>query len=217
MRASTATLITAPATEPFTVAEVKAYPRIDPLITDDDTQIGVMLQAAREYVEKHTRRALITQTWDVSFPAFPSGSTTRRIVYGAAFDEQRAPRSSRMEMPLPPLQSVTHVKYYDTSGVQQTWAAASYVVHVEGGHGFVELATGYDWPDVQSDRSNPITARIVCGYGAASAVPARIKQAIWILVGDAYSFRESEITGTITSKVESQAVDRLLSPYLVRG
>lgn len=209
------TIVTAPTVEPVTIAEAKGHLRVD--VTDEDTYIsGILIPAAREYCEKATRRALCTQTWDIAYPRFPNGSTMRRIVYGVAWDERRIPNSTRLEIPLPPLQSVTHIKYYDTAGVQQTWAAASYVVHIEGGHGFVELATGYDWPQTQSDRSNPVTVRIVCGYGAAAAVPNRIKQACLLLVGDGYAFRETTITGTISSSIDAVSIANLLSPYVVR-
>jgi hypothetical protein len=45
------------------------------------------------------------------------------------------------------------------------------------------------------------------------AVPASIKQAARLLVGDSYAIREGSITGTIHA--DNPAVHRLLSPYRV--
>ena len=83
-------LYAGPTTEPVSVEEARLHVRQDG--TSDDDVIRALITASRENVEQITRRALITQTWDYYLDAFPGGD--------------------RIEMPLPPLASVTHIKYF---------------------------------------------------------------------------------------------------------
>jgi len=162
------TLATGPSEEPLSVAEFKAHARID--ITTDDTLIGAYLTAARQFVEGFTRRALVTQTWDLYLPAWPTGSAIR--------------------LPRPPLQSVTHVKYTDSDGVQRTLAADQYDVDIYSEPGRIRLAYGCSWPSDTLTPTNPITVRFVAGYGAAAAVPEWAAQAIRFLAAHYYENRE---------------------------
>ena len=145
------TLITAPAREPLMIQEAKDHLRVDS--TDHDAAIDAHLMQAREYTEQYLRRALITQTWDV-----------KRHVF-----------SDRMLMPLPPLQSVTSIKYIDTAGVEQTLSTDIYDVDTASDPGVIRLAYGQSWPSVR-DVDLAVTIRIVCGYGDDPAdVPINIR------------------------------------------
>src|SRR6185295_11579020 len=62
-------LLTPPAVEPVTLAEAKAYLRVEH--DDDDDVIGALIAGARIHVEAQTRRALITQTWRLSHDLWP--------------------------------------------------------------------------------------------------------------------------------------------------
>ena len=48
---------TPPAVEPVTVAEAKAHLRVD--ISDDDTYIGTLITAAREWCEEYLDRSAL--------------------------------------------------------------------------------------------------------------------------------------------------------------
>jgi len=146
-------LITAPAVDPVTTAEAKTHLRVDH--ADHDTLIGTLIKSAVYYVENYTRRALITQTWDLFLDRFETEN----------------------EIPLPSLQSVTTVKYLDDAGVQQTLAATGYKVDVASERGRVVLAYGESWPTVR-DEINAIEIRFIAGYGLAVAVPDQLKDAI---------------------------------------
>ena len=120
---------------------------------------------AREMVamaEAHLQRALLTQTWKLSLSDW----------------------ADVMALPMAgPLQSVTHIKYYDTDGVQQTLSSSYYTVHTGAEPGAVALAPGYSWPTVQPYRHLPIEITYVCGWTAATSVPEVIRQGIRLLVG----------------------------------
>lgn len=187
-------LVTAPVEEPVGLEEAKAHCRVDH--TTDDAYIRALLESARQHVENYTRRKLITQTWDYKIDRFPCGTV------------------EPIELPHPPLQSVTSVKYLDISGVEQTWPASEYIVtapvgeHAERGR--ISLADGKTWPDALY-LMDSVRIRFVCGYGDAAAVPSGIKQAILLRVGDLYTNREPNIVGT--SITHTKADEMLLWPY----
>lgn len=162
-------LATAPAVEPVTTTEAKSQLRVD--FTDDDTLIAALITAARQMVENITRRALVTQTWDLFLDAFP----------GERF----------IEIPLPPLQSITSVTYYDDADVVTTFASTSYYVDTKREPGRIVLRDDASWPSATLRGANGVAVRFVAGYGLAVAVPQAIKQATLLIVGDLYEHREN--------------------------
>ncbi len=161
-------LHTAPATEPLTVAEVKARLRIT--ISDEDSDLAALLAECRELCERECQRAFITQTWTLYLDDFPRGGDL--TIY----------------IPRPPLISVTHLKYYDVDGVQQTYGASNYHVAAGGEPGRIVRVDGGVWPAIDSGRPESVEVRFVCGYGAAGAVPAAAKNAILVVMA---SLREN--------------------------
>lgn len=65
----TSTLIAGPGEEPVTLAEAKAFCRID--VDDDDALVGALIASARLHVEAMTGRALVEQTWRLSLSCAP--------------------------------------------------------------------------------------------------------------------------------------------------
>lgn len=63
-------LLNAPAVEPVTLAEAKAFLRVEH--DDDHAVIGALIAGSRIHVEAQTRRSLITQTWRLSFDCWPA-------------------------------------------------------------------------------------------------------------------------------------------------
>lgn len=180
------TLITAPATEPLVVEEVRNHLRVDD--NDEDLLIEGLITAVRENVEAYLRRPLITQTWDLYLDSWPA--------------------SSRIKLPLPPLQSVTHVKYTDIDDVEETLSSDDYHVDTVSTPGEIVLRYGESWPTATLRTSNPIVVRFVCGYGDASDVPQSIKQAMLLIIG--HHFENREITAPITINKVPESADSLL-------
>jgi uncharacterized phiE125 gp8 family phage protein len=174
-------IATAPAVEPITLTEAKAQCRVD--ITDDDALITALIVAARTLVEQFLGRALCTQTWDLYLDAFPAGDT--------------------LSLPLPPLATVSYVKYTPAStGIASTFAAASYTVDAISTPGRLRLNSGYSWPSDTLVVVNGVNVRFVAGYGAAAAAPAGIVQAIKLLVGHWYENREAIVsTGAMPKEI----------------
>lgn len=160
-------LITAPLDEPVTLLQAKQHLR--ETLSDQDANILAAMYAAREHAESFTGRALCTQTWELLLDSFPS--------------------SREIELPFPPLQSVTSVKYIDTDDVEQTFAAANYHVDAASTPGRVRLKPTASWPSI-ADQPNAVTVRFVAGYGGMAAVPFTIKAAILLVVGHLFEHRE---------------------------
>lgn len=164
-------IVTPAAAGPVSLAEAKSHLRVDS--TADDVLISALLDAVTAEVEDLTARKLVTQTWKWFFDAFPEGDT--------------------LLFPVAPLASVTHVKTYDQESPVNatTFAATSYVVDTSSAPARLVLRSGSSWPSDPFREANGIEVQFVSGYGAATAVPERIKLAIKIWVAHLYENREA--------------------------
>jgi uncharacterized phiE125 gp8 family phage protein len=185
-------LITAPAENPVDSATVKAHLRV--IGSSEDSLIAIYTSAATSALDGPTGllgRALVTQTWEYVLDSFPS---------------------EWIELPLPPLQSVTSIKYIDTAGVEQTLSSARYTVDSASDPGGV-VVDADGWPETY-DTANAVVIRFVCGYGAASAVPAPLKSAVLLHAGDLFENRQ---IGSEKQLFSNEAYDRLTYPYRKLG
>ena len=179
MRVRNWSVVTPPSAEPVSLIEAKAHLRVDG--DDEDALITLQISAVREQVELEVRRSLMTQTLAVRLAEWPY--------------------ADRLTLPQPPLQSVTHIKYTDDDGTLQTMAASDYIVYAEPEPGHVMLKASTNWPSADLQPGESIVITYVAGYGGATAVPARYKQAILLWLGHWYENRESVVVGTITGEL----------------
>lgn len=181
-------LYTAATEHPLTTAELKAHSHID--TSDDDAQVAAYIAAATEDTQSFLHRQLCTATWVLTLDRFPC--------------------DDYIDLPRPPLQSVTHVKYYDLSNTQQTLSVSDYEVDTstEPGRIYIDRSTG--WPSVY-DRRNAIEIRFVAGYGDAEDVPEMIKQSIRMKAAHWYENREALIIGVsaMDTPMAAQRLDRM--------
>lgn len=178
------TVTTAPASEPITASEAKMHLRVSH-DTEDDL-IERLITAAREWCEAYQNRCYITQTLTAYSTGFAKWTLT---------------------LPRRPVQSVTSIVYVDTDGNSQTMDAEDYRVDLVSGT--LEPIYGTTWP-VALPVSQSVAIEYVAGYGDASDVPSRVKQAMLLLIGHWYENRELEVIGTTTSPLKF-AIDSLLS------
>jgi uncharacterized phiE125 gp8 family phage protein len=151
----------------------------------EDTLLTNLIQAAREYCEGFQNRAYINQTWYLWLDEWPD----------------------YFDMPLPPLQSITSIKYYDTANAEGTVTATDYFVDTISNR--VVLAYGHSWPSTTLRAANGICVEYVCGYGAtSSSVPMKVRHAMLLLIGYWYENREAGSEKPITTV--PLAVDSLL-------
>ena len=181
-------LITAPATEPVTRAELQAHLRLDTDDTSENHLLDALITAARQWAEDFQNRRYITQTYDLWLDDFPDEDYIR--------------------IPLPPLVSITSIKYYDTDDVEATFTSSYYFVDTKSEPGRVGLNYGEIWPTTTLRPINGVAVRFVAGYGEAAAVPTKVKQSIKLICGHWYENREN--TSTIEIKEVPLAAHALL-------
>lgn len=180
---------TPPTAEPVLLAEIRQTLGI----TNDgdinrDTVIEGRIKAAREWVETHTRLALITQTW-----------TGYACKWQSRFDLKAK------------LQSVSSVKYLDTDGNLQTLESSQYQVDLFNSR--LYPAYGVTWPALR-EQFNAVQIEFVSGYGnAGSYVPQGIREAITFIVGQWENY-QSSIEGAVRPSTVPYAVLELLRPFV---
>jgi len=116
--------------------------------------------------------------------------------------------TSTIDVPVPPLQSVSSITYLDNNGDSQTLAASKYDVDASSEPGRIAPAFGETWPDTR-DVNNAVTVTFIAGYTTAALVPDTIKHAIKMITGHWYENREEVVIG-VTSKQLERAVTSLL-------
>jgi uncharacterized phiE125 gp8 family phage protein len=156
---------TAPASLPVTVEEFKTYARID--IDDDDDLCTALLTAATDITQAETQRSLITRTLTAHYKYW----------------------SVLLELPYPPVASVTSVGYLDADDTLTTIDASNYYTILSGPPNLIQFKDTYSFPTL-SDRVVPIRVVFVTGT-AAGSVPPQAKQAIKYLAKHFYDLREA--------------------------
>jgi len=187
------TRTTAPVLDPVTSSEVYRHLRL----VEDDTEkayADAVADVAREYVEQNTGTALLTQTWEVRYDDWWDGV---------------------LELPYPPLQSVSSIKYIDNNGTEQTLAASQYQVQTGEPIGFVQWAANATIPVARAE-AGAVRIVFVAGYTSASLVPRSLKQALLLLAAQWFENREPTLLTGATPQTIPFAVEALLNQYRSR-
>ena len=161
-------LKTAPAVEPVTLEEAKLHLKVDG--AEDNTLIVALITTARELAERETKRAFITQTWQMILDVAP------HII----------------EIPKPPLQSAgISIKVLDSVGEESLVDPDNYMIDAsQNSYGRIMPILGSTWPYHRGFAS--FIVEFKAGYGnAATDVPEALKQAILQLIAHLYENRES--------------------------
>lgn len=152
----------APAEEPVSLDEAKAWMKLE--ITAADDVITRLIKAARGKYERDTRLQLVNATYTLKLDFFPTGSGV-------------------IELPRPPLSSVSSIQYVDETGTTQTLAASKYQTDTDSRPGRVKPDVDeVTWPATEIGTINAVTITFVAGYGDAADVPERHKMAIETLI-----------------------------------
>lgn len=160
-------LVTGPPSEPISLEEAKHHVGVPDSITDHDAKLTNLIIAARQKVERDCGKKLITQTWDVTFDAFP---------------ECRGP----IVLPIGPLQSVVSVTGYDDADTPTVVNAATYVVDAISTRPRIALRKSQSWPSTVLRPVNGLIVRGIFGHGQVAAVNAAVapvRPAMLFLIG----------------------------------
>lgn len=177
----------APAASPVRLADAKTHLSVDH--ADEDVLIQAFIDAAVAHLDGWSGvlgRALVTQTWRQTYDAF----------------------NDPLRLPMPAA-TIVSVTYVNPDGASVTLDAASYGLQADALGSFVEPAHGATWPTPR-DQSGAVAVTFTCGE-AAESVPAPLKAAILLTVGDLYHNREGVIVGATVA--ENPTVAALIAPY----
>ena len=172
-----ASVVNSPTVEPITLAEFKLAARVTN--TSEDLLIAnILIPGARSKYELDTRRQVVTATYDFFLRDFPSA---------------RSGEDSVIEIPKPPLASVTSINYFNTDGVLTLLATSVFDSDTNTEPGTVFPKPNQEWPVIETDRlRNGVEIRFVAGVVAASVDPID-KQAIMMLALHWFENREAVV------------------------
>lgn len=185
--------IAAPTFEPVSLDEAKLHLRVDH--ADEDAAIDALIVTARNEVERVGWLSVCSQSWRLHLTGWPDAPVI---------------------LPRHPIQSITSVKWYDSSDTQQTLASTTYALVPDAGcDARLYLAGGGQaWPTAElSDRQYPIVVEYVAGW-TADTIPAAIKHYMLMLIGSLYEHRESTVmVPGVSMAIEMPFVDGLIDEY----
>lgn len=154
-----------PAVEPITLADAKAYLRLDG--GDEDELVGALIAAGRLSVERATRLVLGEQRWRYRLDRWPAGRA--------------------VALPLAPVIAVEAVRVTDSGGAVTTAAAAD--LRLDDAADPARLLVAASLPEPGS-AGGGIAIDLLCGFGAsAAAVPEPLRLAVRRLVAHWFEHR----------------------------
>jgi uncharacterized phiE125 gp8 family phage protein len=158
-----ALLLIPPSAEPWSVAEVKTFLRVEH--GDDDAVIAALIAAARGHVEALTRRALLMQRWRLVLDAWPA--------------------NGRLDPRIGPLRSVIAARVFDAANNAHSIDVDTFVVDAAA-----NIIASPCWALPLPGRVAGIELDVELGYGALAAeVPDALRHAIRMLVAHWYDNR----------------------------
>jgi len=186
----------------ISTADMKTFLRVD--TTDDDAVIASYISAATEAIKQYLRVALLTETFVFKADGFEfSDADDRLLALGAGMHTASRPYllggGETLDIPFPPLQSVTSIVTYDRGNNSSTYAASNYELDLQSGR--IYLNEGSVWPS-ELRAQDAVEVTYVAGYGSGS-IPQPILQAIRMYVEQLYDGCDG-----MTAEVR-----RLLAPY----
>lgn len=204
-------VVTAAAYQPVTLAEARAWCRIEDDVTENDGVITQLLKTMTAFAENLTGRAFIERTLRLYLPAWP-------VVCTSAY------RGTAIVLPQPPLVAVDSITYLDEDGVEQTLGTTLYDVHSWREPALVVPAWDETWP---SHRGVPDAIRVNyrAGYPAVGSPqdeaahqagqPAQLKVWIQARLATLFEMREQIVVGSTVNALPHAYVDGLLDDLVI--
>lgn len=195
---------TPPATTPLDLDEVKSHLRIGSSTAYDDF-LNICIEALADESDVNNM-----MQW-----AFK-----RQLIKGTlVFTLKEFHR--RLELPRPPLQSVSSVEYRDEDGNWVTVSDSNYEVNTDKEPGFIRFGDDYDFPSLLPDEEYPVRITYVAGYldsqgnSVHTDVPANIRLWAMNVIGDLWQQRGTQIISRTSAEVVDLVthMGRLKAPH----
>lgn len=159
-----------PTAEPLTLDEVKTF--LNLTSNDHDAMLDLFIRMAREWAEKTTGRAMLSQTIKEYWDEWPTG------IFGETW-----------ELGIAPVTSVTSIQYLDSAGATQTWATTNYTADVKSRPARIVPTDAVEYPELD-DAPNAVIVTYVAGVSSVSSVPATARAAMMQKIAFLYENRE---------------------------
>jgi uncharacterized phiE125 gp8 family phage protein len=161
-------LIAGPAVEPVSVANMRAFLRLDDAAEDE--LIAALVKTARQAVEAAAGRLLIAQTWRVAI--------------------DRWPHDGLVVLPLSPLLAVETIQVFDAAGVATLLTSTQYRADALSDPPRIVVEALAPQP---ARAPGGIEVEVRLGYGASTdAVPPPLRQAVRMLAAHWFEHRGDE-------------------------
>lgn len=170
---------------PVTVADARAYARLDPDVPDPEVE-GLILTAAEAW-ETHTGQVLSQSEWELTLDGF---------VADAAINLQTAP-----------VISVNSITYVNTSGTTVEIEPTQYQLDNRSRPCVLAPAPDREWPTDCLDDINVVTISFTAGY---QTIERRQKQWVLAMVATLNRYRESH---SESPALPQPFIMGLLDPY----
>lgn len=198
-------VVSKPAVPPLSVVQVKDILHID--YDDDDIAVETALDAAVDKLERRCGRVFVQRTLEYRTDEF----------------------ERQIELPILPVQSVSSITYFDSTGVQQTLDPLTYIFISGGDNDSSVVISASEWPsrDAVFKRPDAVRIQFAAGYAPimpdmgdpdyVTNVPDGIKQAVSWLCGHFLSNRESVIVPSNRQVVQEvpDTVAEMIAPFIV--
>ena len=182
----TSYLLAGPAEEPVSLAETKAFLKVDD--GAEDGLITTLIGAARMHVEGVTGRALLAQSWRVVLDCWPDDGVVK--------------------LPVTPFMALTEINAYDAVGTGHEVPLAQFLSEPDR---LLLPATVAGMPLLRERQG--IEIDYIAGFGIEPGeVPADIRQAVLLLVGYWHEHRDAVIVAGSGSVVPS-GFDRMVAGH----
>jgi uncharacterized phiE125 gp8 family phage protein len=180
--------VTAPTDTPVSVAEAREQCALLDDASHDDL-LARLIAAATASVEIDTGARLMPQTLRIEYDGFPDDA---------------------LDLGIYPIQSVTSVKYDDTSEAEQTLATSGYWEDLSGR--YPRLVPNEIWPAVQALKPSSVRVVVVAGYADAASVPGDLRHAILLRVSELFNNRDESVVGLSVAPTVN-TIKALISPH----
>ena len=190
-------VVTPPTVEPVTVQECRDWCRIDSDDTTQDAMIQLIIIAMREHAEGLTGRAFAPKTLELIMDAFP-------------------PNDMVIELPYPPLASVSYITYVDGGVADQTLSGSpdAFLVDIGSAPGRIAPLYGGQWPATR-EQIGAVRIGYVAGYATTNLVPKAFRIWMQARIATLFEHREQLVMQNVV-EIPNAFADGLLDILRVR-
>lgn len=187
-------LVSAPSVRPISLSEARDHLRVT--TTDEDDYIELVIKSATDYYERFTWLQIITAEYELFLDEFPIGDIP-------------------IELPRPPFQSITDIKFVNEDGVTETWANNLYELDTSLIPGLVRPINEEFYPDTK-EQFKAVTVKFKAGYGdSSSEVPDGILHTLKLIISFLYDHRDFVIPQRVTGLAMPQGIVNMIQQHSV--